>query len=317
MLILIKKFDPLPNLADDFDLIYKEILDYCKKYNKTIVIDCAQFHCVKEIGILKGKLIVIRTCIDNCYNRTIKRYKYLNPNCTSEELNYYKRRKKGIYVWYKSSNEFIKKIETFVTNRDKHLKSLRSRLKNNAFSLFSNNCLAGFIYHDLGLEFLSPTINLGISPKELILFMLDLKYYLNTKLIEVRNSKESYPVGILKGDKNHSDIKVKFAHYLSFKEAKEKWIKRCKKVNYKNIVVMMEFYDGVHDEKLIKDFNQIPYKKMILTHKDHKEKYTTAIHCFDSNLDMSLIGGKIFRYNGLTGKRFYDEFDYVEFLNKV
>ena len=166
------------------------------------------------------------------------------------------------------------------------------------------------------MKFLSPTINLRIKPKEYICFVSDLNYYLNTELIEVRDSKESYPVGILKGDKNHSDIKVKFAHYLSFKEAKEKWVERSKRVNYDNIVIMMEFYDGIHDEELIELFKTIPYKKMILTHKDHNDNYTTTIHCFDDNLDMTEIGGKIFRYNGITGKRFYDEFDYIKFLNE-
>ena len=54
------KFDELPNCGDDFDLIYSEILDYCKNYDKTIVIDCAQFHCIKNINLLKGKIIIIR-----------------------------------------------------------------------------------------------------------------------------------------------------------------------------------------------------------------------------------------------------------------
>lgn len=35
------KYDVLPDLANDFDLIYDEILSYCKKYNKWVVIDCA------------------------------------------------------------------------------------------------------------------------------------------------------------------------------------------------------------------------------------------------------------------------------------
>ena len=65
------KYQELPNCGDDFDLIYNEIINYCKKYDKTIVIDCAQFHCVKDINILKGTLIVIRTCIATCYLRTI------------------------------------------------------------------------------------------------------------------------------------------------------------------------------------------------------------------------------------------------------
>ena len=104
------KYKELPNCGDDFDLIYKEILDYCKKYDKTIVIDCAQFHCIKDINLLKGKIIIIRTCIDTCYERTINRFKENNPNYTKEELEKYMNRKKAIFKWYKYSNEFIEKI---------------------------------------------------------------------------------------------------------------------------------------------------------------------------------------------------------------
>ena len=105
------KYEELPNCSDDFDLIYEDILDYCKKYNKTIVIDCAQFHCIKDITLLKGKLIVIRTCIDNCYNRVVERYKTINKNYSIDELEKYKMRKKSIYTWYKYSNEFLEKID--------------------------------------------------------------------------------------------------------------------------------------------------------------------------------------------------------------
>lgn len=105
------KYNPLPNCGDDFDLIYKEILGYCKNIKETIVIDCAQFHCIKDISLLKGKLIVIRTCIDNCYNRTIERFKRIKPSYTEEELNKYIEKKKSIYKWYKYSNEFIKNID--------------------------------------------------------------------------------------------------------------------------------------------------------------------------------------------------------------
>ena len=36
----------------------------------------------------------------------------------------------------------------------------RSKLKNSDFTIISNTCIAGKIYHDLGLRFLTPTINL-------------------------------------------------------------------------------------------------------------------------------------------------------------
>ena len=106
------KYETLPNLADDFDLIYKEILEYCKDINKTIVIDCAQFHCIKDISILKGKIIILRTDIDTCYKRCIERFKLNNPNATKDEIEKFSERKKPLYKWYKYTNDFIKKIDS-------------------------------------------------------------------------------------------------------------------------------------------------------------------------------------------------------------
>lgn len=106
------KYETLPNLADDFDLIYKEILKYCKDINKTIVIDCAQFHCIKDISILKGEIIIIRTNIDTCYKRCIERFKLNNPNATETEIEKFSEKKKPLYKWYKYTNDFIKKINS-------------------------------------------------------------------------------------------------------------------------------------------------------------------------------------------------------------
>ena len=107
-----KKYDILPDLGNDFDTIYLDILDYCKDIDKTIVIDCAQFHCIKDISILKGTIIIIRTCIDTCYNRCIERFKS-TYNYTESELDAYKEKKKKIYTWYHQTNDFIKKIDEF------------------------------------------------------------------------------------------------------------------------------------------------------------------------------------------------------------
>lgn len=109
------KYEKLPNLADDFDLIYNEIIGYCKNRPTTIVIDCAQFHCVKDLNILKGKIIIIRTAIDTCYQRTIERWiknhKDKNITYTNDELQKYSEKKRAIYKWYKGTNEFIKKVD--------------------------------------------------------------------------------------------------------------------------------------------------------------------------------------------------------------
>lgn len=105
------KYESLPNCGEDFDLIYCDILDYCKDFNKTIVIDCAQFHCIKDISLLKGTLIVIRTCIDTCYERTIERFKKNNTDVNEDELDKYKEKKKAIYKWYKFTNDFLEKVD--------------------------------------------------------------------------------------------------------------------------------------------------------------------------------------------------------------
>lgn len=105
-----EKYSNLPDLGNDFDLIYQDILNYCKDINKTIVIDCAQFHCIKDISLLKGKIIIMRTDINTCYKRCLERFKKIKPNATDEEFNKYAEKKKKIFVWYKYSNEFIKKV---------------------------------------------------------------------------------------------------------------------------------------------------------------------------------------------------------------
>ena len=59
----------------------------------------------------KGKLIVMRTCIDTCYERCINRWKTLTKNYTNEELEKYSNKKLGMYTWYKSLNKFLQNIE--------------------------------------------------------------------------------------------------------------------------------------------------------------------------------------------------------------
>lgn len=102
---------PKDYLFSNFDEFYLKTLNYFKNNNKTIVIDSAQYRNMKNVSLLKGQVIVMRTSIDTCYTRSINRFKEKNPNYTSEELEKYCNKKKGMYDWYKSLNEFIKKID--------------------------------------------------------------------------------------------------------------------------------------------------------------------------------------------------------------
>ena len=105
------KDKPKDSFITDFDNCYKGILDYFKDSNKTVVIDTAQYRNIKDYSILKGKIIVIRTCIDACYERCLKRFDLKNPNATKEEKDKFAKRKLGMYKWFKGLNIFIHNVD--------------------------------------------------------------------------------------------------------------------------------------------------------------------------------------------------------------
>lgn len=73
----------------------------------------------------------------------------------------------------------------------------RKKLKNSDFTIISSNCVGGVIYHDLGLQFKSPTINLWFKPKDYLKFLSDLDKYLEMELSEETDKDVDYPVGLL------------------------------------------------------------------------------------------------------------------------
>lgn len=72
----------------------------------------------------------------------------------------------------------------------------RKRLKNRDFSIIACNCIGTFIYYDLGLQFLSPTINLTIGMNDFVKFAENLKWYMEKEIVELKEEKEC-PSGML------------------------------------------------------------------------------------------------------------------------
>lgn len=98
-------------LMNNFDECYKTIINCLESENKTIIIDSAQFRNIKDYKILKGQVVVIRTSIDTCFDRCIKRYKTTRRNYSKQDLENYINKKRKMYDWYKSLNEFIKIVD--------------------------------------------------------------------------------------------------------------------------------------------------------------------------------------------------------------
>lgn len=64
-----------------------------------------------------------------------------------------------------------------------HRNRMQKKLVNRDFSFICPNCLGGMLLHDLGLPFLSPTVNLMIHQREFVKFALDIDYYLSQNFI--------------------------------------------------------------------------------------------------------------------------------------
>lgn len=127
---------------------------------------------------------------------------------------------------------------------------MRIGLKNRTFSIISNNCWGGHYYDMFHLRYKSPTIGLFIPPKDYILFLENLEYYLSLELKNIDFVDSKYKDMLLrkqeKGYLNNvenivigklDDIEIFFLHYNSFKEANEKWNIRKKRINYNNLIV--------------------------------------------------------------------------------
>lgn len=181
----------------------------------------------------------------------------------------------------------------------------RKRLTNTNPTIIASNCNGGFIAHDLNLRFNSPFVNLFLTPKDFIRYLKNIEFYQQQNLTFVQTEK-AYPVAKL------ADITLYFMHYHSEQEAEQKWNERTKRMDLDNLFVMMTERDGCEYQDLI-EFDALPFKnKVVFTHKNYPEiKSTVYIQGFENNA----IIGDIFEYTGLNGKRYYDQFDYVAWLN--
>lgn len=136
------------------------------------------------------------------------------------------------------------------------------------FSIISNNCFGGIIYRNHHLPYLTPTAGLFIMPRDYIKFINNLKYYLNVEPTEVKVEKSKYYEYLKKRNYNGTigkidDIEIMFLHYQDFNEAKEKWIKRAKRVNYNKIIFKFNDQNDCSIEDL-KAFNDFKAKNKIL-----------------------------------------------------
>lgn len=184
-------------------------------------------------------------------------------------------------------------------------RKLSKRLKTREFSIICSNCIAGHMYHRLGVQFQSPTINQFMNDRDFFKFITNLEYYLGLELKENGNDG-SVPLGML------GDIPIRFVHYKSADEAIQAWNRRKARINFDRLYfILFDTIDGEISRDDILRFGEIPCANRIVLSKNEYPDIdyvrTIPMRPGDSN--------KHYMSKNIIGKRRYEEWDYVKWIN--
>lgn len=151
----------------------------------------------------------------------------------------------------------------------------KKQLKSTDFTIISNNCWGGMIYESYNLKKKSPTVGMFFMAKDYVEFLSDLKGYISSELIFIKPEESRwkdmpqlaederfghYPVGVLSNGKN--TIELFFLHYHSEQEAREKWQRRIKRINWDRMLVKFNDQNGC-TEKEVDDFMKLSFKNKL------------------------------------------------------
>lgn len=165
-------------------------------------------------------------------------------------------------------------------------------LKKDTPSIFVLNCWGGITYHQLGLQFCSPFINMFEKESDYLNFLQNPKGYLELPLEKVGDGFNSelnieYPICRL------GDITLYFNHYASFDQARLCWNTRKERIHWDNLLVV--FYTD--DEDNMEEFDSLKYsKKVCFTRKNstlqsvHTLKFANTNELIDKPL-YSIVSG--------------------------
>lgn len=189
----------------------------------------------------------------------------------------------------------------------------RLRLRNRRPTILANNCIGTFIYHDLGLPFLSPTINLTVSHRDFMKFLNHLPEYLESDVYPLEVKGAYYPVGEIRY--GEESVRLNFVHYASFEESRSKWNARKKRVDPENLFIL-EFKE-LADPEMIEEFSRLPYpNKRFITNENPTTCDCVEVLDLLNDKDYRRETGQLLKYKPKSIKRYLDSFDYISFLNR-
>lgn len=186
---------------------------------------------------------------------------------------------------------------------------MRKRLRNRQMTFLTPNCLGGILFHDLGLEFRSPTVNLMMTQRDFIKFVTNMDPYLKSDFSFFQNPDCSFLCARL------NDIVIYFTHYTTERQAEQKWKERVKRIDYNNIFIFAQERDGLTKEE-IQSLGKLNVKGIVVfTAHDYPEiPYTLYLPKYQHEHEV----GNILVRNYWDDSREYEQyFDFVQWFNEA
>ena len=207
----------------------------------------------------------------------------------------------------------MKKIKNLV--REYHpfsasmMRRMRRDIQNREASFLCPNCIGGHLFHDMGLQFRSPTVNLMLFQPDFVKFVRDLDGYLDQELKFFRHPEHEFPCAKL------GDITIHFTHYHTEEEAAQKWHQRAQRLDRENLFVFLTERDGLSWEEILslKDLNVRGL--VVFTANSYPDiPYVLQIPKYEADGQV----GNILAMSALDGKREYERyFDFVKWFNEA
>lgn len=105
-------------------------------------------------------------------------------------------------------------------------------------------------------------------------------------------------------------------HYHSFEEANEKWEKRKARLHMDSLYVIWTFMGMEPNEGQYTRAQNLPVKNKVLfvNHPVDKEKYPDFFYI--KGFERQVGTGQLGSFMNLKGERYYDQFEYVDWINR-
>lgn len=190
---------------------------------------------------------------------------------------------------------------------------MRKNLVNTKPTFLCPNCIGGILFHDLGIQFQSPTVNLMMIKQDFAEFVLHLDDYLERNLIFYKDEMNTCPCAYFSG--NNERINLVFTHYRTEEEAAQKWKERSKRINRENLFVFLEERDGLTKEMMLQLGKIRARGLVIFTANSYPDiPYALQIKKYSSDGEV----GNILAKNILDDSREYEMyFDFVKWFNEA